>query len=164
MRGDLVVKRGIPEFTDTLGEVCDSLGENDVILKGANAVNLELKQAAVLIGSKETSGTLGIALKSRAKKIFPAGVEKRVSIDLKQLEAELCVPSNTELWLRYGGEPFTELDAVKLLCGVTARIIAGGGICGAEGGVYFLAEGDEEQLGRLKTLIDEIAAEPPVTF
>jgi hypothetical protein len=164
MRGDLVLKRGIPEFTDALGEVCSNLGENDVIIKGANAVNIELRQAGVLIGSKETSGTLGIALKSKAKKIFPAGVEKRVNLDLRQLEAELCVPSNTDLWLRCGGEPFTELDAMRLLCGVKARIFAGGGICGAEGGVYFLAEGDEEQLGKLKTLIDEAAGEPPVTF
>jgi hypothetical protein len=78
-RGDLVVVRGVPEFTDAVAEACARLGEDDVILKGANAVNLESRQAAVLIGSKESGGTLGLALKSRARKLFPVGVEKRVA-------------------------------------------------------------------------------------
>jgi hypothetical protein len=67
MRGDLVVEKGVPSFTAELDAACAKLKESDVIFKGANAVNLELNQAGVLIGARETFGTAGIALKSKAK-------------------------------------------------------------------------------------------------
>ncbi len=162
MRGDLVISKGEPSFTDELAEVCRNLCETDVILKGANAVNLETRQAAVLVGAKETGGTLGISLGSKAKKIFPVGVEKRVGCDLSAMAAELCGPDNKGPDLRLGGEPFTELDAVKLLTGADALVFAGGGICGAEGGAYFLARGSAQELDRLMELVGEVEKEPPV--
>ncbi len=164
MLGDLVLVRGEPSFTDELASICRGLCETDVILKGANAVNLEARQAAVLVGAKETGGTLGISLGSKAKKIFPVAVEKRVSCDLPAMAADICGPDNKGPDLRLGGEPFTELDAVKLLTGADAAVFAGGGICGAEGGVYFLARGSAEQLDRLLELVGEVEKEPPISF
>jgi hypothetical protein len=92
-----------------LGEICAKLNEDDIIIKGANAVNMELKQAAVLIGAKETGGTLGIALKSKARKIFPAGVEKRVGCDLKELEDELSKAENKDCGCASAGSPLRSL-------------------------------------------------------
>ncbi|NMA36908.1 MAG: hypothetical protein GX942_01240 [Papillibacter sp.] len=162
MRGDLVVEKGTPSFTLELEAVCAKLKESDVIFKGANAVNLELNQAGVLIGARETFGTAGIALRSKARVIFPVGVEKRMSCDLKELEAELNTPENKGLGLRCAEGAFTELDAVRLLCGVKAKLIAGGGVCGAEGGCYFMAEGSEEQLSKLSEAVKEVSAEPAI--
>jgi hypothetical protein len=164
MKGDLVVVKGLPSFTDELETVCLKLCETDVVFKGANAVNTELHQAGVLIGARETFGTVGLALRSKARVIFPVGVEKRVSCDLKELEAELNVPENQGLGLRCAEGAFTELDAVKLLCGVEAKVIASGGVSGAEGGCYFIAEGSREQLEQLKEAVKEVSEEPAIVL
>ena len=52
---------------------------------------------------------------------------------------------------------FTELDAIGALTGAQAELIAAGGVLGAEGGVYLLATGTDEQLAALKQVLKEIA-------
>jgi hypothetical protein len=48
--GDVVIIKGVWQKGKTVFDVADSLSEEDVILKGANALDLAKKQAAVLIG------------------------------------------------------------------------------------------------------------------
>ena len=43
-------------------------------------------------------------------------------------------------------------------------LAAGGGICGAEGGCYFLAEGTDEQISALREIIAEVETEDPFTL
>ena len=68
-----------------LADVVDSLKEGDVIVKGANALDLTRKQAAILIGHPK-AGTIGLALPAivgrRVKLIIPVGIEKRIIGDL----------------------------------------------------------------------------------
>ena len=59
--GVVVINKGIWEKRKTLVEVVDSLKEGDVILKGANALDLTHGRAAILIGHSK-SGTIGLAL------------------------------------------------------------------------------------------------------
>ena len=49
--GDAVITKGVWQKGKTVGDVVDSLKEGDVIVKGANALDLEHKQAALLIES-----------------------------------------------------------------------------------------------------------------
>ena len=83
--GDVVITKGGWQKSKTISEVVDSLKEGDVILKGANALDLEYKQAAILIGHPK-SGTIGFALSAvlgrRVKLIIPLGLEKRINGDL----------------------------------------------------------------------------------
>ena len=49
--GDVVIRNGVYQKGKTIFDVVDDLGEGDVILKGANAVNLIQRRAAILIGA-----------------------------------------------------------------------------------------------------------------
>ena len=79
-QGDIVITDGVWQKGKTIAEVVNSLKEGDVILKGANALDLKHKQAAILIGYPK-AGTIGLALPAvfgrRAKLILPIGLEKR---------------------------------------------------------------------------------------
>ena len=79
--GDVVIRDGVFQKGKTIFDVVDDLREGDVILKGANAVDLIQKRAAILIGDPK-SGTIGVALQAsvgrRVKLILPVGLEKRV--------------------------------------------------------------------------------------
>ncbi len=55
--GDVIIVKGEWQRGETVFDVADDLKEGDVVLKGANAVNLRMRQAAVLIGHPK-AGTL----------------------------------------------------------------------------------------------------------
>jgi len=48
--GDVIVVRGVWKRKRTIFDVIDDLAEGDVILKGANALDMERRAAAVLVG------------------------------------------------------------------------------------------------------------------
>jgi hypothetical protein len=48
--GDVIIVGGVWQKGKTIADVVDSLKEGDVILKGANALDLKHKRAALLIG------------------------------------------------------------------------------------------------------------------
>ncbi len=138
--GDVVITNGVWQKGKTIADVVDSLKEGDVVLKGANALDLTRKQAAILIGHPR-AGTIGLALPAvvgrRVKLIIPVGIEKRVNGDLASLAEKLDAPglSGYRL-LPVVGEVFTELDALTALTGAEAELIAAGGVCGAEGSCW----------------------------
>ena len=153
------------EAQDRLPEICTKLKAGDIILKGANALNLADKTAAILLGNAETGGTIMEAaravLSRRAKLILPVGVEKRVDAPLDELEALVNDPEASGLRLyRAPGEAFTELDAIRLLTGADARIIASGAVNGGEGGVYLQISGGDPE--KVRELIREVSKEKNV--
>lgn len=116
--GDVVIKKGIWQKGKTIFDIIDELKEGDVILKGANAVNLERRQAAVLIGHPK-AGTIAVALQAvlgrRVRLIIPVGLEKRVTSDLFCLAEKMNVPSASGFRLfPTPGQVFTEIEAVQL--------------------------------------------------
>jgi hypothetical protein len=162
--GDTVITKGEWQKGKTINDVVDSLKEGDVILKGANAVNLETKQAALLIGHPK-AGTIGVSLPAvigrRIKLIIPVGVEKRVNGNLQVLAEKINAPgSGGYRLLPIPGQVFTELDAFSQLTRVSAELIAAGGICGAEGAVYIAVSGTKEQEEAAEKLYAEVAVEP----
>ncbi len=163
--GDVVLRKGEWLKGKTIFDVVDELRAGDVILKGANALDLEHRQAAVLIGDTK-AGTAGVALQAvagrRVELILPVGLEKRVGGDMLSLAARVNAPdSRGYRLLPVPGRVFTELDALALWCGARAELIAAGGISGAEGCVWLGVSGTEEQLLAAKTLIRSVEAEPP---
>ena len=93
--GDVVIVKGVWQKGKTIADVVDSLKEGDVILKGANALDLTHRQAAILIGHPK-AGTIGLALPAivgrRVKLIIPVGLEKRVNGDLNALAEKMNAP------------------------------------------------------------------------
>jgi hypothetical protein len=162
--GDVVIKRGVWEKGKTLADVVDSLKEGDVILKGANALDLTRKQAAILIGHPK-AGTIGLALPAvvgrRVTLIIPVGVEKRVNGDLNVLAEKInAAGTNGYRLLPVVGEVFTELDALAALTGASVELVAAGGVCGAEGACLIAVSGNEDQEDFAADVLASVANEP----
>ena len=163
--GDIVITKGIWQRGKTIADVIDSLTEGDVILKGANALDLTRRQAAILIGHPK-AGTIGLALPAvvgrRVRLIIPVGLEKRVNGDLNALAEKLNAPgAGGYRLLPVPGEVFTELEAMTALTGAEVELIAAGGVCGAEGACWIAVTGNEEQEEFAEQIIASVADEPP---
>lgn len=161
--GDMVIVKGIWQKGKSIFDVADGLKEGDVILKGANALDLARRQAAVLIGHSQ-GGTSIAALQAlvgrRVRLILPVGLEKRIPGDLMSLALRLNLPGqNGFRLLPIPGEVFTEIDAIRLLTGADAEIIAAGGIGGAEGAVWLSVDGSEEEIERAEELLQRVSGE-----
>lgn len=166
--GDVVIVRGKWQKGKTIADIVDSLKEGDVIVKGANALDLTRKQAALLIGHPK-AGTAGLSLPAvvgrRVKLIVAVGLEKRINGDLNVIAAKLNEPNAVGYrFLPLSGEVFTELDAFKLLCGVEAELIAAGGVNGAEGSCWIEIYGTKEQERIAQEVYASVASEPAFTL
>ncbi len=162
--GDVVITNGVWQKGKSIPDVVDSLKEGDVIVKGANALDLTHKKAAILIGHPK-AGTIGLALPAivgrRVKLILPVGLEKRVNEDLNILAEKLNSPSAAGYrLLPVVGEIFTEIEALKALTGAEVDLIAAGGVCGAEGSCWLAISGNEEQEEFAEQVIVSISGEP----
>ena len=162
--GDVVIRDGEWQKGQTIFDVVDDLKAGDVVLKGANAFD-PYGQAAVQIGNPK-GGTILAALAAvigrRAQLIVPVGLEKRVFEDVNVL-AERCLAPGAEgpRLLPMLGDIFTELDAISLMTGAEACLIAAGGVCGAEGAAWLGVTGTEEQVQAAAELIKSVSDEPP---
>jgi hypothetical protein len=163
--GDVIITGGRWEKGKTIFDVVDDLKEGDAVLKGANALDPVRKQAAIYIGHPK-AGTIGVSLQAaagrRVRLILPVGLEKRTFSDLMELATRLNVPGvEGPRLLPVPGEVFTELDAVSLLTGAQAELVAAGGVCGAEGSVWIAVSGTAEQVMAAQELLKSVAFEPP---
>jgi hypothetical protein len=145
-------------------DVVDDMQAGDVILKGGNALDLCRSQAAALI-AHPMGGSLAAAIPAvigrRVRMIIPIGLEKRVSDDLGELAA-LCNAPGAEgpRMMLIPGEVFTELDAIHLLAGAKATLLAAGGIHGAEGSVWLGVTGSPSAVHAAEELIRSVSREP----
>jgi len=168
MDGDVVIEKGRWIRGKTIQEVTPSLSAGDIILKGANAVDLKTGEAAILIGHPE-GGTLASIWQAnvgrRVRVIVPAGVEKRVDGPIN----ELCVLCNGAeasgaRLAAAPGKAYTEIDAIFELTGAKATLIAAGGVCGYEGAAWFQCTGTDEQLEKLQEVVRKVKNTPAFQF
>ena len=97
----------------------------------------------------------------RVRLILPVGLEKRVYENLDELAAKMNEPGTQgPRLLPVPGEIFTELDAIALLTGAKAQLVAAGGVCGAEGSVWLAISGKSAQENAAEALIKSVANEP----
>lgn len=162
--GDVVIVKGKWQKGKTILDVAADLQKGDVIIKGANAVNLDSMQAAIYIGHP-TGGTINIALQAvlgrRVELYLPVGLEKRISGDINQIAQRLNSPNASGFrYMPVSGNVITELQAIKLLCGAEAELVAGGGVCGAEGSCWIAVCGTKEQLNNADELLKHASREP----
>ncbi|HOZ45404.1 MAG TPA: hypothetical protein PLO37_03195 [Candidatus Hydrogenedentes bacterium] len=163
--GDVVIVQGVWQQGKTIADVADALKEGDVVVKGANAVNLAQRRAGILIGDPK-GGTIALALQAsmgrRVRLLITAGLEKRVDADLDTIAALLNAPGakGPRFW-PVAGEMVTELEALSMLTGARVELVAGGGVHGAEGSVWLAVSGNEEQERSAQMLLASVACEPP---
>ena len=163
--GDVVIAQGKWLKGKTIYDVIDDLKQGDVILKGANAIDVLGKRAAVLIGHPE-GGTVITALKAvvgkRVRLIIPVGLEKRVFGNLDEIVTRInALESSGPRIMTIPGEVFTEIDAITLLSGATCDLVASGGVGGAEGAIWLNISGDVEKMDQIMDIINSIINEPP---
>lgn len=162
--GDVVIVNGTWEKGKTIFDVADQLKKGDVIFKGANAVNLETMQAAILIGHP-TAGTISPTLQCvtgrRVELYLPVGLEKRIYGDINEISRRLNAPeASGARYLPVSGNIVTELQAIKRICGAEAELVASGGVCGAEGAYWIAVTGTAAQLDKMDELFESIRHEP----
>jgi hypothetical protein len=166
--GDVVIRDGLWQEGKTINDAAAELKEGDVIIKGANALDIVHKRAAILIGNPQ-GGTITVALTTvagrRVRLLIPIGLEKRISGDLDEIANKVNTPGNKGFrLLPVPGEVITEIEALRLLTGVKAEMIAAGGISGAEGCVWLSLEGSPEQVQQTEKLIQSVSSEPQFTL
>jgi len=163
--GDVVIVKGAWERGKTIFDAVPALREGDIILKGGNALDAAARRAAVLVGH-EAGGTavpaIGAAVGRRVGLVVPIGLEKRIEGPLEELASRMNAAGARGLrLLPLPGETFTELAALSLLAGVRARVAAAGGIRGAEGSLWIIAEGGPEREAAAASLAASLAGEKP---
>ena len=139
----------------------------DVFIKGANALNYDQQVAGILVGHPMggTISTYAALISRKVKLIIPIGLEKLVYEDINELSRASRIaddhPSAPVVSLfPMTGTIVTEIEALRLLCGVEARLLAAGGVAGAEGAVWLLLEGTRGQLDAALQLHGELKGEP----
>ncbi len=162
--GDIVIRNGewLPE-RNSIFDIAEEMGAGDVVLKGGNAFDAN-RHAAVQIGSN-VGGTALAALSSvigrRVELIVPIGLEKRVFGNVNDLALLTNDPAGKGPGLLpLPGTIFTEIDAIKLLTGADATMIAAGGVYGAEGAAWLVINGGKVEVEAAAELIDPLADEP----
>lgn len=162
--GDVVIEKGVWNKGKTITDVVDDLKEGDIIIKGANAINLKTRQAAVYIGHPK-GGTVLVALQAaigrRVEIFIPVGLEKRIDGDINDIAVRLnSANAKGYRYMPLSGNTVTEIDAVKILTGAKAELVAGGGTGGAEGHFWIAVSGEENQMEKAEKILKEVMSEP----
>ena len=165
----IVLRRGKPEGIST-ADALKEFGEEDVFIKGANAVD-PAGNAGVLAAG-ERGGTIGevlpIVLPRGSYLIMPVGLEKLIPSVEQAARVTGIFRFKYSTGLPAGLVPapnalvVTEVQAFRVLTGVDAVSVAAGGIAGSEGTVVLSLEGDEAQIEQALSLVKSIKGEPPV--
>ncbi|MCC7348799.1 MAG: hypothetical protein IT538_15530, partial [Variibacter sp.] len=154
----------------TMQEVLDDGGRGAIVIKGANAVDMDGN--AGVFCAHPAGGTIGFAygfISGRGVKlIVPVGLEKLVP---SVPNASRQLGHNTlyyQTGFQIGMLPLvnatvvTEITALKILFGLDAVHVGGGGVSGSEGTVVLVASGEKAALDRAIAAVEAIKGEPPL--
>jgi len=161
---DLVIRKG-QRLDIKATEALEEMGPGDVLVKGANALNYERKQAGVLIGHPAgggVGGAIGRVMARRIRYLHPVGLEKSVGADLVEVAARMNRDADGKgatLWV-VPGDIFTEIEALHVLSGVEAVQAGAGGVGGAEGAVWLTLFGAKSQIDSALETVDSVRGEP----
>jgi hypothetical protein len=162
--GDVVIDKGVWKRAKTIFDVAGDLGESDVIVKGANALDVASGHAANFVDHPD-GGPMSVVLPAvmgrRTRLLIPVGLEKRVPGSLLDLANRLAsADAKGPRLCPLPGQVFTEIDAIALATGARAELVGAGGVGGAEGCVWLAVESNESQLGKVDVLMRQVLAEP----
>ena len=162
---DVVLIDGLWQKGKEIFDVINDMHAGDVVLKGGNALDLSTGQVGVQI-IHPMGGTAGAAISAvigrRVQMIVPIGLEKRVCGNLFEIACEINAPGVEGPRMHLlPGKAFTELDAIALLTGARAKLVAAGGVYGAEGSVWLAVCGESKQVDATEKLIKSVENELP---
>lgn len=165
---EIILINGKADEQISYSEAVKKLKAGDVMIKGANALDNENKTVGVYIGSS-SGGTTGkflpYVVAKKAYLVIPIGLEKLITGDLIELSNKMRDPveslNKVPSMFLLTGEIVTEIEALKILTGVSAFQSGAGGIGGAEGGVRLVLRGSRDQVENALNIVEGIYGEPP---
>lgn len=154
----------------TMQEVLDDGGHGTIVIKGANAVDPDGN--AGVFCAHPGCGTIGFAygyVSGRGVRlIVPVGLEKLVP-SVPKASRQL---GHDNLYYQTGFQigmlplvnatVVTEITAFRVLFGLDAVHVGGGGVSGSEGTVVLVATGEQAALDRAIAAVNTIKGEPPI--
>ncbi len=168
---DAIFKRGEYIEGKKVADVLSELGPGDVIIKGANALDVNMVPLVLL--ASENGGSIGSVIGAVAARnirlIMPVGLEKYIPTSYEEIRGQFGIRDldyviGTPVGVMAVPEAFvfTEIEALDVLFGVSAIPVAAGGVNGAEGSVTLLIVGEDSDVSAAhEFLISEIKGEEP---
>ena len=164
---EIILINGKVDKKISYSEAVKKLKAGDVMIKGGNALDYKNKSVGVYTGGS-SGGTIGTFLPyviaNKAYLVIPIGLEKLIAGDVIELSNKMRdhVESLNKVYSMFllTGEIVTEIEALKILTGVSAFQSGAGGIGGAEGGVMLVLRGLRDQVEKALNIVEEIYGEP----
>lgn len=155
----------------TLAEALSDFHAETIVIKGANAVDMQGNVGVVTAGFD--GGTIprviGPVTSNGLKYITPVGLEKLVPSVPESCRAvgarsiDISMGADFGMYCLSNTVVVTELEAIKMLFGLSAVLVCCGGVGGNEGALTLAVDGDETQVKALVAFLEnEIKGEPPV--
>lgn len=155
----------------TMPEALGDFHEETIVIKGANAVDMQGNVGVVTAGFD--GGTIpriiGPVTSNGLKHITPVGLEKLVPSVPEACRAvgarsiDISMGADFGMYCLSNTIVVTEIEAIKMMFGLSAVLVCCGGVGGNEGAVTLAVEGDEAQVKALVTYLENhIKGEPPV--
>ena len=164
---EIILINGKVDKKISYSEAVKKLKVGDVVIKGGNALDYRNKSVGVYTGGSSggTTGTfLPYVIANKAYLVIPIGLEKLIAGDVIELSNKMRDPveSLNKVYSMFllTGEIVTEIEALKILTGVSAFQSGAGGIGGAEGGVMLVLRGLMDKVEKALNLVEEIYGEP----
>ena len=152
----------------SLAEFIREFEPGDVFIKGANAVDPHGFAGGLQANPNGGSwgDVMGVLTARGVNCIVPVGQEKMIpsvmeaAKKLGHFRLKYSVGSPVGLCPIVSATVVTEVEALEQLAGVTATVVAAGGIGGDEGARSFVVEGTDEQVCRAFEIVKKILDEP----
>jgi|TARA_B100000029_G_scaffold3471_1_gene4164 hypothetical protein len=167
----LVKGRPVPPVP-TMDETLAGWDDKCVFIKGANAVDPEFN--AAIFNAHPGAGTIGFAFGKICGMgiplIVPVGLEKLIpsvkqaSTQLGHARVDYFNGQKIGMLPLINATVITEIQAFKILFGLNAIHVGGGGVSGSEGTVVLSVEGDKESVDIAIKEINTIKGEPPLNL
>ncbi|MDI6655618.1 MAG: hypothetical protein QME59_07030 [Candidatus Hydrothermarchaeota archaeon] len=154
---------------ENIEEVVKRMKNNDVFIKGANALDFE-GTAGVMMASLvggTIANVLGVIKARGIKLIIPVGLEKLIPHSVDEISKaagiyEVSYSTGIPVGIMpVSGEIITEIEAFEILAGVSAVSIGSGSI-GSSSCRTFLVDGEEKKVRKAIEIVESIKGEKEI--
>lgn len=154
----------------TIPEALADFHKETVIIKGANAIDPSGKVAVVSSGfdGGTMGATLGTSVSQGLKYIVPVGLEKLVpSVEdscswTGAKTIDYSMGAEFGMFIIPNALVVTEIEALRILTGVSGKHVASGGIGASAGSVVIVVEGVKDDVKKAISLVEGIKGEPAI--
>ncbi|MHB1006583.1 MAG: sugar phosphate isomerase family [Chloroflexota bacterium] len=153
----------------TIRQALDDYHPETIAIKGANAVDLEGNVGVITSGydGGTVAALIGTLTSQGIPYIVPVGLEKLVpsvkesAIYTGAKTLDYAIGADYGMYCLVKARVVTEIQALKNLFDVEAKLVAAGGVGGSEGAVTLIVMGEEANMKAAIALVESVKGEPP---